>query len=56
MVIVGDEDLPEIQDTADVLVAKIPGARKAVIHDAAHLPNLEHPEKFNRLLLDFLNG
>jgi len=30
---------------------QINGAR-----DAAHLPNLEHPEEFNRLLLDFLNG
>jgi pimeloyl-ACP methyl ester carboxylesterase len=56
LVVVGDEDLSEIQDTAELLVSKIPGARKAVIHDAAHLPNLEHPEKFNRLVLDFLNG
>lgn len=56
LVIVGDEDLSEIRDTADLLVSKIRGARKAVIHDAAHLPNLEHPEKFNRVLLDFLNG
>jgi pimeloyl-ACP methyl ester carboxylesterase len=56
LVVVGDEDLSEIRDTADLLVSKIRGARKEVIHDAAHLPNLEHPEKFNRLLLDFLNG
>ena len=56
LVIVGDHDLAQIQKTADLLVSKIHGARKAVIHDAAHLPNLEHPEKFNRLLLDFLNG
>jgi pimeloyl-ACP methyl ester carboxylesterase len=56
LVVVGDEDLSETQDKADLLVEKIPGARKAVIHDAAHLPNLEHPDRFNRLLLDFLNG
>ncbi|HEY8814693.1 MAG TPA: alpha/beta fold hydrolase [Candidatus Dormibacteraeota bacterium] len=56
LVIVGDEDLSEIRDTADLLVSKIPNARKAVIHNAAHLPNLEHPEEFNRLVLDFLNG
>jgi 3-oxoadipate enol-lactonase len=56
LVIVGDEDVAEIRDTADLLVSKIPGARKAVIHDAAHLPNLEHPEQFNKVLLDFLNG
>jgi pimeloyl-ACP methyl ester carboxylesterase len=56
LVIVGDEDLSEIRDTADLLVSRIPGARKAVIDDAAHLPNLEHPKEFNRILLDFLNG
>jgi pimeloyl-ACP methyl ester carboxylesterase len=56
LVVVGDHDLPDIQATADLLVSKIRGARKELIHDAAHLPNLEHPEKFNRILLDFLNG
>jgi 3-oxoadipate enol-lactonase len=56
LVVVGDHDLPDVQETADLLASKIPGARKAIIHDAAHLPNLEHPEKFNQLLLDFLNG
>jgi pimeloyl-ACP methyl ester carboxylesterase len=56
LVIVGNEDLPAIQKTADLLVSRIRGAHKAVINDAAHLPNLEHPEKFNRLVLDFLNG
>jgi 3-oxoadipate enol-lactonase len=56
LIIVGDEDLSRIRDTADLLESKIPNARKAVIHNAAHLPNLEHPDQFNRLLVDFLNG
>jgi pimeloyl-ACP methyl ester carboxylesterase len=56
LVVVGEDDLPEVHETAGVLMAEIRGARKAVIHDAAHLPNLEHPQEFNRLLLDFLNG
>ena len=43
-------------EASDQLVASILHARKAVIHDAAHLPNLEHPEEFNRLVLDFLRG
>jgi 3-oxoadipate enol-lactonase len=54
LVIVGDADLEPTRDTADMLAASISGARKAVIHDAAHLPNLEHPEEFNRIVLDFL--
>jgi 3-oxoadipate enol-lactonase len=56
LIVVGDHDLPDVQETADLLTSKIRGARKAVIHDAAHLPNLEHPDEFNRLLIDFLNG
>ncbi|TMG67322.1 MAG: alpha/beta fold hydrolase [Chloroflexi bacterium] len=54
LVIVGDEDVPTIFDAVDLLMEKVPHAKKAVIHDSAHLPNLEHPEEFNRLVLDFL--
>jgi len=56
LVVVGDADVPPVHETADLLVSKIRGARKVVIHDAAHLPNMEHPDKFNRMLVDFLNG
>jgi pimeloyl-ACP methyl ester carboxylesterase len=56
LVVVGDKDLPGVLENADLLVDSIPHARKAVIHDAAHLPNLEHPEEFNRIVLDFLEA
>jgi 3-oxoadipate enol-lactonase len=56
LVVVGDADMPPVHEAADVLVSQIRGARKVVINDAAHLPNLEHPERFNRLLVEFLNG
>lgn len=54
LVVVGDEDVPMVLDAADLLMKSVPHITKAVIHDAAHLPNLEHPEEFNRLVLDFL--
>ena len=54
LVVLGDQDMPEIADTVDLLMAKIAHASKAVIHDAAHLPNLEHPDEFNRIVLEFL--
>jgi pimeloyl-ACP methyl ester carboxylesterase len=54
LVVVGDKDVPTVLEAADLLVDSIPNTRKAVMHDAAHLPNLEHPEEFNRLVLDFL--
>jgi pimeloyl-ACP methyl ester carboxylesterase len=54
LVVIGDEDVPSVFDNVELIMDSIKGARKAVIHDAAHLPNLEHPEEFNRIVLDFL--
>jgi pimeloyl-ACP methyl ester carboxylesterase len=54
LVLAGDEDAPPIFDAVDLLMERVPHARKAVIHDAAHLPNLEHPDEFNRIVLEFL--
>jgi pimeloyl-ACP methyl ester carboxylesterase len=54
LVIIGDQDVSIIQTIADHLATQIPGARKAVMHDTAHAPNIEKPDEFNRLVLDFL--
>ena len=54
LVVVGGEDIPPVLDQVELLMEKVPNARKAVIHDAAHLPNLEHPEEFNNRVLQFL--
>lgn len=54
LVIVGDQDLPHAAANADLITSRIPGSRTVVIKDAAHLPSLERPEEFNRVLLDFL--
>ncbi|HXN92286.1 MAG TPA: alpha/beta hydrolase [Candidatus Sulfotelmatobacter sp.] len=56
LVVVGDEDVPPVFDAVELLMEKVRHARKAVIHDAAHLPNLEHPEQFNRVVMPFLLG
>jgi pimeloyl-ACP methyl ester carboxylesterase len=39
---------------ADLVAREVPGARKEVIPDAGHHPNMEHPERFNELVLSFL--
>jgi pimeloyl-ACP methyl ester carboxylesterase len=54
LVVVGDSDLPHVLDIAEVLASSICDARKTLVRDAAHLPNLEHPDEFNRVVLDFL--
>jgi len=55
LVIVGDLDVDHVQDTARALTNGIAGARLAVMHGVAHVPNMEQPEEFNRLVLDFLS-
>jgi len=54
LVIVGDQDLPHCLANADLITSKIAGSRKVIIEDAAHLPSLERPDEFNRVVLDFL--
>lgn len=54
LIIVGDEDVVQIKEIAQTLATSIPNAKKAVIHNAAHHPNMEHPAEFNRVVLDFL--
>lgn len=54
LVMIGDQDVPGIKHIAELLASRIPRAETAVIHDAAHLPSMERPVEFNRLVLDFL--
>lgn len=56
LVIDGGLDHPELLRAADVLVSNIRGARKLVIENAAHTPNMERPEVFDRAVLDFLQA
>ena len=45
-----------VSDIAARLQASIAGARKVVIPDVAHMVNMEEPEVFNRIVLEFLEG
>ena len=54
LVLTGDEDVNDIHRIADRLAAEITGAERATIAGAAHLPNLERPKEFDRIVLDFL--
>lgn len=53
IVIVGERDQPFLA-ASDYMAAKIPGAKKAVIPNAGHAANIDNPEAFNALLIDFL--
>jgi pimeloyl-ACP methyl ester carboxylesterase len=53
LVVWGDLDFPGMQQIWRNVAATLPDARSHVLHGVAHLPNLERPADFNRLLLDF---
>jgi 3-oxoadipate enol-lactonase len=55
LIIVGDQDVSEFLKLADLVAEGIAKAEKVVIPGAAHLPNMEKPEEFNRIVLDFLS-
>src|SRR3954466_7536198 len=44
LIVYGDKDVTDVREAAGPLAATIPGARLAVIPDAAHLPQMERPE------------
>jgi pimeloyl-ACP methyl ester carboxylesterase len=48
-----DKDLPFFQDLAIIAANRIPGARRVVIPDVAHMISVEKPEVFNRMLRQF---
>ncbi len=55
LILVGGLDYPQKVEVATVISQEISGAQLAVIHGTAHVPNMEAPAEFNRLVLDFLN-
>jgi 3-oxoadipate enol-lactonase len=54
LVLVGEEDVPDIRAIADRLAREIPNARFETIANTAHVPSMERPEEFDRLVLGFL--
>jgi len=54
LVLVGEEDVPDIRAIADRLAREIPNARFETIANTAHVPSMERPDEFDRLVLGFL--
>lgn len=56
LIIVGDEDQPDIAAIAEMLESGIARAKKVVMPGTAHLPNMEQPAALNRIVGEFLAG
>ena len=54
LVITGDHELATRTQAADALARQLPGAVRAVIRAAGHLPNLDNPSDYNATVRAFL--
>ena len=54
LVVCGEEDVITPRAEAEILERGIRGAELAMILKAGHLPSMETPEEFNRVLRAFL--
>jgi 3-oxoadipate enol-lactonase len=55
LIIIGDKDTPAVQAAAEAAATGIAGAKKVTMKDADHLPQMDNPDEFNRILKDFLS-
>jgi len=54
LIVIGEEDMPDILDIGNKLKAGIAGSELVLVPDAAHMVNMERPELFDRTVLEFL--
>jgi pimeloyl-ACP methyl ester carboxylesterase len=54
LVVSGEFDLKSRLNAAIRLARRLPRSERTVIPDAAHLPNLDNPEAYNRLVSAFI--
>lgn len=54
LILVGEYDTEAIKIVNEILHERIPHTKKIVMNDTAHLPNMEKPDEFNRMVLDYL--
>ncbi len=54
LVLVGGHDLATVLDAADRVVAGAPDVGRVDWPDAAHLPSMDHPERFAWLLREWV--
>ena len=54
LVVIGEEDQPDMHAIAERLARELPGARLETIAGSAHVPSMERPREFDELVLPFL--
>jgi 3-oxoadipate enol-lactonase len=56
LIVVGEQDIPDVHAHCGAIEAAITHTKRVVLAGSGHLPHLEVPEAFNRVVLEFLTG
>ncbi len=56
LIVAGALDYPTTIHAADIMIEGISGAGKHLFAHSAHLPNMEEPDEFTQVVLEFLAG
>jgi 3-oxoadipate enol-lactonase len=56
LILVGDQDIPDVHAHAGVIENGIPDSRRVVVEDTGHLMYLEKPEEFSHIVVIFLQA
>lgn len=56
LIIVGDNDVPDLLAMSDILAQHIPLGQKVVVAGAGHMVNMKAPDQVNEAILDFLGA
>jgi pimeloyl-ACP methyl ester carboxylesterase len=56
LLVIGGLDVESTQWSASHILKGLPSAQKVVFEDAAHLPSAEQPNRFNKVVLEFLGN
>jgi len=55
LVVIGGRDVLDFRLMGEALAEGLPNATRHLWPDSGHVPNMEEPDRFNELIIDFLN-
>jgi pimeloyl-ACP methyl ester carboxylesterase len=56
LVVIGGLDVLDLRMQGEALAKRLPDVTRLDMPESGHVPNMEEPEKFNKAVLDFLQG
>ena len=56
LIISGNLDVIEFQEISNLIAKNIKNAKQVKMSGTAHLPNMEKPDEFNQIVIDFVKN